>query len=605
MNRLFGWMSPLGGWDHSILNKTSFKPLLWSPDHDGVYVDKSIVLTSVQRFITPQCSRAQMPFLHQSSGLYIVADVYLVQRERLCRQLHVSTELADAELILLGYLKWGTGVTCYLTGEFCFAIWNPSLQSLFIATDQLGKRPLLYAYKPRHYFTFANELSPFRSTCDSLTINQDMFAHVALDALPGAETCYKEVFKLLPGHQLHVTPDGMKQTCYWRLQDQRQKLRYQSRESYYDAFRMIFHEAVKDTLRSSYPITAHISGGLDSSSVAAQAAMLLAEQQRSLLGFTAMPNGLEGPSYRNGFIYNEMPNIEPLLERYSNIQHFSYQSVPKKNIFQRLQAYSAFVDQPCRNISNMDWILGCYEYARQQGSRVILIGAKGNATISWSGYNWKRWLRHWKQMILLQMKPQSAFQNYFFNCNSDFLNSKFAKKILRQNLVSVFPHFSQLSNLKSALGKTTYYPISLCNGVLSLDPTSDLRVVEFCYNVPDWVYCDGNEIVNNRLLVRRGLSHLLPSEITRNTLRGEQAADWFLHYNEHASTWLEQLDAISDDTKNILAGYYNHQKYRDLHHSVLLPLKENDSKTRTKIDYLLLRYMSAAFFLNYLIEGLT
>ena len=81
---------------------------------------------------------------------------------------------------------------------------------------------------------------------------------------------------------------------------------------------------------------------------------------------------------------------------------------------------------------------------------------------------------------------------------------------------------------------------------------------------------------------------------------GEQAADWFLHYNEHATSWYAQLHALSNQTKKILIGYYNQQNFMDLQYAVLRPIKANNSKIRTMIDYSLMRYMSSAFFLQYL-----
>lgn len=282
MNRIFGYLSFHHFIEQTLIEKTKFKNFLWAPDHVGCFINNSIALTSTQRFITPECHHAPMPFLHKDSGCYIVADVYLTNRIRLCSQLQVCSKLADAELILLAYLKWGADVSRYLSGEFCFAIWDPSDHALLLATDQFSKRPLIYSYKPGHSFTFSNEFSPFSSIA-SLTINENMFAHLALDSLPGEETCYKDIFKLLPGHQLHVTPNGMKKTCYWRLQDHKKVLPCKTREEYYETFRYTFQNAVKNALRSQYPITAHISGGLDSSSVAAQAAVLLKQQQRPLL----------------------------------------------------------------------------------------------------------------------------------------------------------------------------------------------------------------------------------------------------------------------------------------------------------------------------------
>lgn len=318
------------------------------------------------------------------------------------------------------------------------------------------------------------------------------------------------------------------------------------------------------------------------------------------LSFTSIPNNLKGPSYRQGWVYHEMPIVQKLLDRYSNIQHFMYLSPANLNIFQILQEYYPFVDQPCRNVSNMSWVLASHTYAREQGGRVLLTGSRGNSTVSWSSYSWKRWLLHWKQSMSTLIKPQGIYNNYYQYHSKSFLRSSQAKQILRQNTVSFWPHFSQLSSLKNALSKSTYYPISLRNGVVSLDPTIDLDVVEFCYNAPDWIYRDGHGVLNNRLLIRRGLSYILPDEITNNLSRGEQAADWFFHYNEHAALWHDQVQSLSEDTKIILHRYYDEQEYRNLQKNVHLPLKGNDSQTRSMLDLSLMRYMSSAFFLNYL-----
>ncbi|MCH9689962.1 MAG: hypothetical protein K0U10_04845 [Gammaproteobacteria bacterium] len=384
MNRLFGHFSFYSEVNPALVKKTAFKSPRWTPDYQGSFTDQAILLTSTQRFITPECHRAQMPFRHAESGCIIVADVYLTAREDLCRRLSVPCELSDAELILLSYLKWGTDLPHYLAGEFCFAIWHPKEQALFLATDQFSRRPLLYAHQPGKNFTFSNEISPFRNTCPTLTTNDNLFAHFSFNSLPKEETCYQEVFKLLPGHQLYITPKVFKKTRYWHLDKKQKTSAYKTREEYYEAFQDVFKSAVSDTLRSPYPITAHISGGLDSSSVAAQAARLLAERSRSLLGFTAKPIALEGPSYREGWVYHDMPIVQALLDRYPNIKHFTYTASPQSDIMTALQAYFPFVDQPFRNLGNMDWWLGAHDYAHENGGRVILTGTQGNGSISWA-----------------------------------------------------------------------------------------------------------------------------------------------------------------------------------------------------------------------------
>jgi asparagine synthase (glutamine-hydrolysing) len=599
MNRIFGYLALQSQLPPDLVARTQFQNSIWTPDHNGSYCDENVVLTSCQRFITPECHRTLMPYQHQNSGCVIVADVYLTQRDVLCKQLQVSADVADAELILLGFLKWGTDVTRYLAGYFCFAIWKKNEQSIFLATDQFSKRSLLYAYKPGHSFIFANELSPFRVVSSPLTLNENMFAHFALDSLPAGETCYQEVSKLLPGHQLHLTPHGLKQSCYWRLNDQRKRLPYQTRTAYYEAFQDVFQTAVKNSLRSPYPITAHISGGLDSSSVAAQAAILLAEQQRPLLAFTAIPNGLEGPSYRKGWHYHEMPAVQTLLDRYPTIQHTSYQSSKATDIHQVLATYYPYVDQPFRNISNYDWIIGSYSHAFNQGGRVLLTGARGNSSISWAARSWKGSLSNWMRALLLTLKPENAFDGFFKNCHSDFLNTSTAKNILRRRAIMLSPHWLMLSQTHGAARNSSSYAVQLCHGIVSLDPTHDLDVVNFCYNVPDWVCREGKGITHNRLLVRRGLSHLLPEAIKNNPNRGEQAADSYLQYNQHASAWWEQMQTLSAQTKAVLNQYYDHNKYTELQKSIPLPILEPNKSTLKATELQLMRYMSAAFFLNY------
>ena len=602
MNRLFGYFSFQQAISSNLLEQQRFQVAAWAPDHEGHYQDKPILLTSFQRFITPECPAALMPYRNDESGCVIVADVYLTNRDELCEKLHAVATCADAELILLAYLTWDVQAPQYLAGEFSFALWNPRNQSLFLATDQFSKRPLLYTHAPGRFFAFANEMSPFRVVCSQLTINENMFAHFALDSLPGAETCYVEVLKILPGHQLLITSENFQQTCYWRLRDQHKKLSYRTRDEYYEAFREVFEKAVNNALRSPYPITSHISGGLDSSSVAAQAAVLLSKKQRNLYGFTALPKGLDGPSHRKGWYYHEMPRVQTLLDKYPNILHTAYYSNPETNIYEVLRQYYAYVDQPFRNVSNLDWILGSLEYSRSQEGRVLLTGARGNHSISHTASSWKARVWQFAKLVHIILKPEELLEGYFNYCRDDFLQSLTAKKILRGRGISFSPlrWVALLSLARDWSRNTSSYPLSLCVGTIKLDPTYDLNVVKFCYSVPDWVCREGKGGISNRLLVRRGLSSLLPEEIALNPHRGEQSADWFLNYNQNAEVWYAQLRNLCIHSIALLNRYYDLPSYAAFEYQFPRPLQNADSD---EWRYSLMRFMSAAFFVDYLLTS--
>ena len=162
--------------DSGKLKQAAFLSPQWIPDHQGCFIDGAVGIVNTQRFITDECSHGLLPMQHELSNCVIVADAYLAEREILCAALSQPLHLSSAELILYSYLKWGQDCTQHLRGAFSFAIWDKNKRRLFLAIDQFGQHPCLYAYQPGKYFIFANEMSGFRVFLSQLTLNEDMFA---------------------------------------------------------------------------------------------------------------------------------------------------------------------------------------------------------------------------------------------------------------------------------------------------------------------------------------------------------------------------------------------------------------------------------------------
>lgn len=566
----------------------------WVPDHQAIFTDQNLGIVSTQRFVTPECARASMPYRHEASGCVLVGDLYLTHRLGLIFELGVDENLADAELVVLAYLKWGPDFSLHLFGSFVGVIWDPRVQSLFLLMDHFGTKPCLYSYQEGQYFIFSNHMAPFRVLCPQLTRNDHMFKHFALDSLPDEETCYIEVNKMRPATVMQVNLSGLSQTCYWELKQHRRKLPYRTRAEYYDAFKTLFETVVQGYLRSSYPIAAHISGGLDSSSVASMAAHILDKKNRSLLGFTAVPRGLEGPSYRAGWQYHEMPIVQAVLDQYPTIEHHVYMGQPDTDMFEVLGEFYDFVDQPYRNISNFDWILGSFEWARSQGARVLLVGQKGNGSISWTGQSKLSLLRQLCGNVRDWMRPGQLFNGYFDNHNAAFLKTDEAQTTLRKRGVIWDKHYWMLAQSSGAARQTSTYPLNFWHGVTRLDPTNDVKLLEFCYNVPQWVYQSGREKKERRLLVREGLAGIVPEAVRFNTERGEQAADWYLQYNTHYEKWRDQLAAIS--LKSLLWQLYD----RDKMMALFEPVDMLDSAGVQARCHNLMRCISLGFYLSYL-----
>lgn len=564
MNRMIGWFALDGSIvTNEGLKAARFNTPHWKPDYHAIFVQGSMALSATQRFITPECQKGLMPYQHPNTGCVINADVYLTNRDTLCDLLAVDAQTADAVLLLQAYLKWGEQCTHYLAGQFCFMVWDPRHQHLFAAVDQFAHIPLFYVYQPNQFLMMANECSSFPILCPSLTPNSKRLVEFAQDIHSQTETAYQEIRKLPPGHQLVVTAQRMHQTCYWRWKNQRQKLPYQTREDYYAAFQIHFEQAVHRCLRRLGPLMTQISGGLDSSAVTAQAALLLGKQQR-LSAFTSIPNELAGESYRPGWYYHELPRIKAVLARYPNIHHIPYFANRSTDIFEKLKPIQHCFDQPLRNMNNIDWTIACYERVLAQQGRLLLIGAGGNGTISWSG-----------------------------NSTREILSA-----LLRHRQWTYHLHETMLSGHLTAPLRATVYAFQLWYGVRRLDPTQELALTIFCYNVPQWVYRSGNHPLQQRLLVREGLRTLLPETITQNPYRGEQGADWYLHYNLHAKQWRNQLITLTPQEQVLLWQSYDCQEIMRLFDAYPYLNKQPDRKITHELAHQLLRCLSMGFYLK-------
>ncbi len=574
MNRIVGYFALDGSTVKSeIFNSCQFNTPHWQPDHQAIYLENSIAFSATQRFITPECHSGLMPHQNNITCCVINADVYLTNREILCDLLNIDIQTSDAVLILQAYLKWGEDCTHYLAGNFCFMIWDPRHQHLFAAVDQFAQCPLFYVYRPGEFLIMANECSSFHVLCPQLTLDPNHFIEFANDIHSTTNTAYKEICKLPSGHQLVVNAKTLRQTCYWRWKDHKQILPYKTHQEYYEVLKEYFEKAVQKCLRRLGTLTTQISGVLDSSAVTAQSAILVAKEYQTLSAFTSIPNNLTGESYRSGWYYHELSRIDELLIKYPNIQHTIYTANPSTNIFEKLKPLQLCFDRPLRNINNIDWTIGCYEHVLAQQGRILLIGAGGNSTISWDGVAILESLK----TLYIALKAKLLFRPYRFIPNL---------------------HKAMLSGQLTAPLRASIYVLQLWYGVRRLDPTQELDLTIFCYNVPNFIYRSGNNTLQKRLLVREGLNSILPDAITKNPYRGEQGADWYLHYNQHCQNWRDKLLGLTESAQAILWKSYDRKKIMDLFDEYHYLDQPPDRKVTRDLCNQLFRCLSAGFYLS-------
>ncbi|MEP6619818.1 MAG: asparagine synthase-related protein [bacterium] len=211
----------------------------------------------------------------------IEADVRLDNRAELLARLSLPgvSVLSDASLILCAWKKWGRACPNYLVGDFAFAIWDPHQRSVFCARDHIGARPFHYAIM-RDRFAFASDIrSVLAAPGVSDALDDAYVAATLLDRMymSNDRTYYAAIRKLPPGHSLTLRADGERLERYWHP-SQSPDVRFAAPADYAAAAREIFRQAVRDRLATQDNVGVHLSGGLDSSSVA----VMVAREQRAV-----------------------------------------------------------------------------------------------------------------------------------------------------------------------------------------------------------------------------------------------------------------------------------------------------------------------------------
>ena len=244
------------------------------PDAQGAWCDGPIGLGHTLLRTTFEADHEKQP-CSVDGQVWVVADARIDGRRDLIATLRrqhrpVADDTPDVELILHAYTVWGEGCLDHLIGDFAFALWDGRLRRLFCARDHFGVAQLFYT-QDRETLVVGNTLEPLLLHPDTPdTLDERAIADVALFSMyldPDA-TAYAAIRRLPQGHKLVWGADGLRVERYWTLPEPDGYLRYRRSQDYVEHFRALFEEAVADRLRTDRA-GAHLSGGMDSTSIAA------------------------------------------------------------------------------------------------------------------------------------------------------------------------------------------------------------------------------------------------------------------------------------------------------------------------------------------------
>lgn len=225
-------------------------------------------------------------------------------RQELKARGHQFQSRSDTEVLLTAYIEWGEEAVQHLNGIFAFAIWNSKRETLYMARDRLGVKPLFYAEKHGH-FLFASEIKGLLAhPAVSRRVGADGLAEVF--ALGPSRTpghgVFQDIQELRSGCHLHHSRLGTREAPYWQLTAAPHE---DDLDTTTARIRELLQDAITRQLVADVPVVTLLSGGLDSSIVSSVAATAFREQNKGpLTTFSIDFKDMERYFTDNGFQTN-------------------------------------------------------------------------------------------------------------------------------------------------------------------------------------------------------------------------------------------------------------------------------------------------------------
>ena len=529
--------------------------------------------------ITPQSVKEVLP-KKDGDKLLFTADCVLDNRmdviELLCGhgyEKKALEEMADGSLMFLAYRIWGKQCVTHFRGLFSMAVWDAGKRSLTLWSDHVSGRCLYYVQQG-NLVAFSTLMEPLVKLFPGLSKNSNYAKDFLLVnpsviyVVPG-ETPYQEISLMLPAAEVEFDTNGKKEHRYWNIGDAVSGYSgfgksFRKPKNYQERFLQIYRESVKDALVSVGEVGIAMSSGLDSSSVGVLAAEELAKQGKELYSYTFVPWNTRTATEEGNALYDESGYVEKIADRYKNIRT-EFLNNRGKNLFEDMDFCMGLLELPYKTGTFPNHYEMCQKGARA-GCKVFLNGGFGNNTVSFGEINhvlydlyrkkrygrlalWLyRFCRHesmgCKSTAVQLLRSYRKYDERDKDTRKPFVpaNPYLRQEILkgyslekrfladkRLMLSDSYLDGNRYKNYLTATALLVYLGVfetkfGLHTGMLLRDPTKDVRVLNFCHELPYSFFAYGG---TPRWLIRSGFRGRLPEELlNRWRQRGVLNIDW-------------------------------------------------------------------------------
>lgn len=341
------------------------------PDGEGHICKDNFALVYCAFHTTTESRQELQPFSART-GAVITWDGRLDNREELLVALpgELSFKSTDLQIIVSAYEQWGVQSFAKLIGDWALSIWNPADQSLILAKDFVGARPLYYCVA-RDQVTWCTIIDPFvLFPGHSLQFEEEYIAGW-LGAFPAAHlTPYSGIHSVPPSSFVRLTRTTRKLCKYWEFNPDK-NVGYRTDAEYEEHFRFAFSQSIRRRLRSDKPVLAELSGGMDSSSIVCVADTLASSATEQLPQLDTISYYNESEPH-----WDEAPYFKRVEEQRGRTGwHLNISSSEFPTLMPDTDSFAPMPAGVLRSIETNGALAG---YMRLQGYCVLLSGTGGD-----------------------------------------------------------------------------------------------------------------------------------------------------------------------------------------------------------------------------------
>jgi asparagine synthase (glutamine-hydrolysing) len=526
------------------------------PDDEGLYSDKSCALGHRRLAIIDLSKDGRQPFVSSDGRFQLVYNGeiynYIELREELKLLGWQFKTKTDTEVLLQAYQQYGEACLTKFNGMFAFAIYDSLRQTVFLARDRVGIKPLYYATIDSTLY-FASEM---KTLCTvpalNLSLNyQSLFDYLVFNRTDiFDETFFSQIKRIPNGHYAKYDANGLKLFQWWNPEDYLDNSHEDDETEISRKIQEILISAVQLRMRSDVPVGSCLSGGLDSSILIG----ILFDLNQVNDGYPTFTASFPGHSI------NETGYIETLNRKYAFKNIRTYPTA--KTAYDELRKFVYVNDEPVTNHS----FFSQYEVmrlARDNGVTVLLDGQGGDENFAgyqyFHGFNMYGMLREKKVALLgaellkslLRKQDTSAYQTLLFQVlpvsfrkqilmkTVPYLDNDFFLKYVQSS--RILNEFFDADDLNQSLVRHFQYKLehllrmedrnSMAFSIEARVPYLDYRLIEYLLSLPGSLKIRNGE---TKYLQKISLGHYTAREILDRTDKigfGTPGEEWMLTDN--------------------------------------------------------------------------